>query len=270
MQMVRAYSFDQEGIVSEAFDRALNCLDVGAHAFFSSRPRYRIRMSQYESTVAAFAIAHLVASNVRGVSVLGSHGSQNLPAAAACARSAFEGATTIAWMLDSTDIWDREARWLAYLKADQQLYERLARDLGERAPELASNLDATASKKAERRQAIADELEEKGARKYSFPDMQTRLAAIGNGDLYVGYRQASDITHAGPDALSLVRHIPSGGQFEFGALYGEPDWTAQLRQSWWSLHRVMPLVIRTVGGQTSIVAQYEELASVIDSAIDAL
>lgn len=256
--------------MSKAFDRALNCLDVGAHAFFSSRPQHRIRMSQFESTVTAFAIAHLVASNVRGVSILGSHSSQNLPAAAACARSAFEGATTIAWMLDSTDIWDREARWLAYLKGDQTLYERAARDLGERDPELASELGATASAKAERRQAIADKLEDMGARKYSFPDMRTRLAAIGNGDLYLGYRQASDITHAGPDSLSLVRHIPSEGSFEFGALFAEPDWTAQLRQSWWSLHRVMPLVTRTVGGQMSIVAKYEELASEIDSAIDAL
>jgi hypothetical protein len=151
------------------------------------------------------SLVRLCGSNAWGVHDLGVVGTDRYPAAAACARSAFEVGAIAAWFLVPDDPFERESRWLGWFKSNERFYTNISNDLRSLSPEVAESFKQTATQYSKWRTGIEARLP--GGKVTEKPAIPNILKELGFLHLYGTYRALSQVTHAEPDATRLVHKV---------------------------------------------------------------
>ena len=81
--------------------------------------------SKWEALRHSWALSNLTLRQAEGVCVLAKRDEVLLPAGWVSARAALESAARTLWLLEPSDEWEREARWLALIYEGARLDERL-------------------------------------------------------------------------------------------------------------------------------------------------
>lgn len=220
------------------FANTIDRLEDIASLFLGMQGSPRFSMEPLNSDEAIFALASLVVSHVQGVIELARVNPPLLPAAAGCARAAFETAANLAWIAAPQDPAEREGRWLGWYAADARFWENLRNDLCARAPNESKYAGGIAAAKVNLVTGIARALQDHlGQESVAFPSLERRLASLGQESAYSVYRQASQVVHGMPDATGLVT---SGGAHPQALRI---TWALVLRMACWSLN---PLLVASV------------------------
>lgn len=136
------------------------------------------KLGKYESEKEAFNLLVIVLRDIEAFLLLAKKDLSLLPAAEAVARPAFEIATRIVWMLQPNDPFDREARWILHIKAEEDDREKMVKFQKELGVKVEQN--NLLSEIRNFREGITDLLKQKGyCPPKQFPNMRDMLNAIG-------------------------------------------------------------------------------------------
>jgi hypothetical protein len=232
-------------------------------------------LGRYEADVAAVSLLTLSAKNAWAVHELGTVSPTYYAACGGCARSAFELGAVASWLLVPHDPFEREGRWLGWVKANERFYGKLSNDLSPVSPKVAEAMSQTAIHQSKWRSAIEARLPRgKLTERPAMPDI---LAELGFPQLYVAYRAISQVIHAEPDSTMLVHKVkyepkdPSRteGIFEaasqmhyFGHFVDESDWVIPIRMAVWGLMAALPRLlsrIEALDGNPDLLFEKQEL-----------
>jgi hypothetical protein len=195
---------------------------------------------QYEASFEAVNLFILTIRHVEGVIALARADLVLLPAAGLTARGAFESSVRAAWMVNAADPFERETRWLAHLKTEEEHLSREIRLLG--ALEIASQerLATEASKWQavtfqehlnsikDFRQGVASELEARGYdANVAVPHFRECLRSLGEERTYGLYMHLSQIAHATHAGTRLYRR-GLGTKRISGEFVDAEDWNLPL------------------------------------------
>jgi hypothetical protein len=151
-----------------------------------------------------------------------------LPAATTITRAVLEQSTKIRWLLLPTDVFDREARFLAHLSDEERMWERCAKDAGvnlflERAAAI-----------AEFREGVEKILPPTTTPLRRVPSLKDMLTELGDTKRYVAYTLLSQTVHASHFGGATYRR-GLGTAKKFGEWISPADWAFLLEVCWWSL-----------------------------------
>jgi hypothetical protein len=216
-------------------------------------------LGRYEADVAAMSLAILSAKNAWAVHELGTLSPTYRSACAGCARSAFELGAVASWLLVPDDPFEREGRWLGWLKGNERFYRNLSNDLRSVSPEVAEQINQTAIRHFKWRSAIEARLPSRNL--IEKPAMPHILAELGFLQLYSAYRVMSQVIHAEPDSTTLahkVKYEPKDPDttediFEavsqmhyFGYFTDESSWVVPIRMAVWGLMAATPRLLSRI------------------------
>jgi hypothetical protein len=217
-------------------------------------------LGRYEADTTAMCLTRLVVRHASAVHDLCERGIENYASAAACARCAFETGATAAWLTIPEDPFDREGRWVGYFKSHERFYRKLAADFNPFAPEIAAELQRTADHHAAWKSAIENKLPST-AKVVVKPALPEILRELGFLKLYVAYRGISQVVHAEPESIDLIRrveYIPAdpdeagdifrtAGQLtRFGNFVNDKMWAVLIRMSTWGIMISLPRLLTRV------------------------
>jgi hypothetical protein len=219
----------------------------------------RSNLGRYEADVAAMSLAMLSAKNGWAVHDLGTVSPTYYSACAGCARTAFELGAVASWLLVPDDPFEREGRWLGWLKANERFYAKLSSDLSSISPEVAEAMSRTAIHHSKWRSAIEAKLPHgKLTERPAIPEI---LMELGFPQLYIAYRGMSQVIHAEPDSTALVHKVkyepknPSTTEsiFEaanqthyFGYFTDESSWVIPIKMAAWGLMSALPRLLSRI------------------------
>src|SRR5262249_5419929 len=232
----------------ELFHEALSCLADFLRASDVLVMPSHSNLGKYEADLAAMSLVRLCGSNAWGVHDLGAIGMARYPAAAACARCAFEIGAVAAWLLIPDDPFEREGRWLGWFKSNERFYANISNDLRPLSPELADSFKKTSTHYSKWRTSIEAKLP--GGKVIEKPAIPNILRELDFLSLYATYRGLSQVTHAEPGAMGLVHkveYVPRNqstkelifeavGQTHFwGSFIDESHWAIPIHMAAWGL-----------------------------------
>jgi hypothetical protein len=116
---------------------------------------------QYEAHTEALNLFNLTIRNVEGAITLARENLVLLPPAQLAARAAFESSVRAAWIVNVADPFERETRWLAHLKTEEEYLRRIIRELVLIGADPTLNQNRLSSIQ-NFRQAVSTALEERG------------------------------------------------------------------------------------------------------------
>ena len=257
----------REDLFHQALERFADLLRAGETQLESAC----LEVGRYEADTAAASLIILVTSNAWAVHDLGVISPTRYPAAASCARCAFEVGAVAAWLLSPDDPFEREGRWLGWFEANERFYTNLSRDLTTISDDLAAAMQRTATHYCDWRTQIEARLPRGRAAKK--PSLPVILKELGFSKLYMAYRGISQVVHAEPDAIQLVHKVEyvrkdpssaddifdSAGQTNcFGLFVNESSWDIAIRMASWGLMASLPkLLLRTDGMDASMNLLFE-------------
>lgn len=202
-------------------------------------PRFSTELRNSDEAI--FALASLVVSHVQGVIELARMNPPLLPAAAGCARAAFETAANLSWIAGPDEYFEREGRWLGWYAADVRYWEQLSSGFREDFPLAAAAAGQIAAAKAKLVSDIARLIEDLTARQgVPLPKLEIRLESIGQDSAYWAYRELSQIVHAMPDATRWLVLDPATGLGASPAL-NHASLVTVLNVACWSLNSLPAL-----------------------------
>jgi hypothetical protein len=178
----------------------------------------------------ALAIRH-----VEGVITLAKRDLVLLPAAWVMTRAAYEAGMRILWMLDPSDPFAREVRWLAHVKEGEQYYKRMAEQL-DRLGADSAGMQSVYENIRDFRLAVEAKLPSPHSPLPKIPGPAKMLETMsGMQDKYVAYMVMSQYTHGTFVATELYRrHL--GVAKELGEFTSVQDWYYCLQLCWYCLH----------------------------------
>jgi len=212
-------------------------------AFFGKVPS---GLGQYESTAEAFSLLYLSTRNVQGVVDLARTTLLLLPSALVVSRAAFEAAIKAAWMIDTDDPFDREARYLAHLESEEKYLEWEARRI--------SKVGISTESTKAREENIKDFRLKMTAmlpphtRVTGLPTLDQMLTSIGGEKLYAFYNKLSQYTHASHAATWLYRSGGLGTERKHGEFISADQWFLPLRICMLALGQPGRICIHRLGG----------------------
>lgn len=227
--------------------KACATLDIAIAGLLKARTGLR-GYGNFESSIEAMNLLYLAIRQVEGVTTLARRDLVMLPAAQACARAALEISTKAAWMVDSNDPFERELRWLAHLREEERVHERLAKrqhdtDLGRSARESTVFIRKF-------REAVEGVLPP-GKRlplKHN-ATVDEMLAALNSEHLYVPYIHLSQFLHGGHAATWLYRQGGLGNKKRHGEFVDVAQWHLPLWVCWTSLLELGGMTLWRIGHQ---------------------
>ena len=105
--------------VADIFDETIS-------KFLEIKGNTATSLGTYEADIESVLLFNLVIRNVESVIVLAREDLVLYPPAMTLTRSVFEIAVNILWLLDPEDPFDREVRWLAFLREEENYNNRMS------------------------------------------------------------------------------------------------------------------------------------------------
>jgi hypothetical protein len=224
---------------------------------------------RWEALDEAWIMTNLVIRHVEGVLEFARHDEVLIAPAWACARSAMEIAARVRWLLEPTDAYEREGRWLARLEEDERFLRASAEQIASAGGD-ATWLLRDADGMRDFRIAVTAKLPAGTAMPKRIPSALSTMADDPSAHWH--YRQASQYVHGTHAGGGLFRrHL--GTLKELGEQVSTASWSGPLRASWSGLVIAASASISAIGGapwpQRSLVARVEAaLRAVSDASSD--
>jgi hypothetical protein len=229
---------------TKAIVSACDALDEVIAKFLDSRSSLH-GYAQYSSSAEALMLFNLVIRQIEGVLTAARHDLVLLPAAFACARAALETAAKAAWMVDTIDPFQREARWLAHVEEEARVYDRSAKRYSEVGQD-ASSFAARAIEIRSFRQAVEAKLPSGVSPMKHIPTVDEMLTSLQGKQLYPLYIYLSQFVHGGHAATALYRR-GLGTELHPGEYIESSHWYVPLRVCWLSLKEPASLALWRLG-----------------------
>jgi hypothetical protein len=246
--------------MTEEIATKCDLLDQMIEAFLAAIKTADGSLSQYEAPVEAFKLFNLTIRNVEGVIALARTDLVLLPAAALAARGAFESSVRAAWMANAADPFERETRWLAHLKTEEEHLSRVIRVLGAlgASTEIIDRQEQRLKSINDFRQGVASQLEARGYdTNVAVPHFRECLRSLGEERTYVLFMQLSQIAHATHASTWFYRSGGVGTKAIGGEFVDADDWNLPLNICLFVFKIPSLLLLRQLG------ADVEKLATLI-------
>lgn len=197
----------------------------------------RAGWGRFEAEMEIYTILKLLLRHLESVCQLARHDLVLLPSAVVVARAAFEAQVRARWILKPVDPYEREVRWVLYLRSASEHCEKLEsnkyipKQVGEAYSRRRSSYDKFD-------EDICRLLVERGYKipKQS-PNIWEMLKDIGHPEFYQIYILLSAYTHTNFEAGSLYRKNLGNGK-ELGEFITAKDWWLPLSVAWRSFYFV--------------------------------
>jgi hypothetical protein len=165
------------------------------------------------------------------------------------ARCAFEQSVRIIWMLNTSDPYISESRWLGFV-ADAERFHRLVADSAEREPDLpvTAKHREIEQRTREFREGVSARLPE-GYEIQKPPSFEVMLRSVNGGGMYRYYREGSQYVHGSMWGTAGYRRN-LGIHAQFGDFTGTIDWVLPLRLCWLSLRNAGEILVSRLGDGT--------------------
>lgn len=239
--------------------KATDLIDQGLAHFIEARFTVP-QMGKWEAEVEAMLLLNMVIRYIEAILELSRIDLVLLPGANVLARAVFEVAIKSAWMVQPSDPYDREVRWVAHVKDDARLNEqvttRVTKSGGD--PRMFQERGATlrdfANKVAAKLPAGYSELP-------GNPSVESMLEDIGTKHMYPIYSILSAYIHGGHASTGHYRkHL---GRFkEFGEFTSPAEWYLPLWSSWSTVHFLGQYVLEHLGASKAQFVSSEEAAAI--------
>jgi len=228
-------------------------------------------LGKYESDSAAFSLARLAVRHAEGFRELAKWDTDGYAPAATISRTTFETGAVAAWLMVPEDPFEREGRWLGYYRSNERFYESLAKDLDRIGSNHSQNMRQTAHHYRDWRVTI-ERILPPHVKCVPKPSMPEILKELGHSGLYLAYRSTSQVIHAEPDALDLVRQIDyvkddpndtnpifksSEQMIRWGTFVDEKQWIILLRMNAWGMMISLTSVLPRIGSHYDQQATYD-------------
>ena len=175
---------------------------------------------RFESHTASVFMMWLLMRQVESVICLARRDLILLPGALPIARTAFETGIKILWMLDPDDPYEREVRWLTYLKTEEDFHRKLGKEIGNTKHDEAESI-------RDFRVRIEGLLLNKYKLYKQLPNFRQILQEIGEERKYSLYIMLSQYNHSTHAATSLYRK-GIGRSVEVKDITSSGDWKIPL------------------------------------------
>ena len=195
-------------------------IDFALEMLVKSR-QYAGLHTPWEALRHCWALTNLALRDAQAVTLMAKTDVVLAPPAWVSARACMEAAARTIWLLEGSDVWDREGRWLALMDEGARTHQRLSAGLREGAVAGGNLNDFIRDLKAKL---------PKGVRIPGIPSVAEMLEGSG-GDLGLLYTLASQYTH-GTDYAVLLYRRGLGIDASYGEEKSERSWSLPLWTSW--------------------------------------
>jgi hypothetical protein len=243
----------QEKIVlspSPGLVEAAHVLEATVTAFLETRDKTVTSWGKYESETEALKLYYLVVRTCEGISLIARTDMVLLPAAFALARTAFEIGTRILWLLHPSQPFEREVRWLALMREDEDFRRRAAEICVQHGADPSSH-ETLLRVLAEFRESVAQLLPPGHSQLKAVPTLRGMLADLARDSDYLRYIELSQFSH-GTHAATWTYRRNLGIYMEHGEFITAASWTPVLASAWDSLARPGAAILTTLTGSPSI------------------
>jgi hypothetical protein len=186
------------------------------------RPPTPYEVGEFEYKAECLNLLALIIRDVESITTLGKCDLVLLPSAMNLTRSVLEKAVRILWMLDPSDPFDREVRWLAHLHTEENYYDRISNrmiELGIDNQQILKNRETI----SEFRRGITEVLPKPYKPMKEIPNLSKMMKDIGEADKYPTYILLSQYVHGTHVATGTYRK-GLGNAKELGEYISPDDW----------------------------------------------
>ena len=167
--------------ITEEIATKCDVLDLIIEEFLAAKNALDGSYRVYEAPFEALNLFNLPIRHVEGVIALARRDLVMLPPAELAARAALESAVRAAWTMDPADLFERESRWLAHLKTEEDTLSRAIR-LGTSHGIDTADWQKQLSSIKSFREAVASLLEARGySANIAVPHLRDCLRSLGGG-----------------------------------------------------------------------------------------
>lgn len=158
----------------------------------------------------ALGFMAMALANVAGVETLAKSNLHLVIAGTAAGRAAYEAVITCAWMLEPTDLTERDRRWMGLFVEERAYWIRMVKEATTRG-DTAAIVDTLIAEVARVDDIIANvtpQFQALNAKPLGkLPSMDDRIQEVGQGRTYVVYKTACQLVHATTRSLATVRDL---------------------------------------------------------------
>ncbi len=157
------------------------------------------------------AFMQLAIGNVAAIETLAKADVRFVMAGTAAARASYEVVATATWMVATTDLVERERRWMALFMDERKFWRRILDDaIKQQESDLfLQGMEAEVRRVGALIAAVQPQLDAMGAGPIKkTPPLDELLEQIGKSDQYAIYRMACQFVHPANRALAQVRDLP--------------------------------------------------------------
>lgn len=219
---------------------------------------------KWEAPIEAWALSNLLLRNVEAVSVLARTDEVLAVAAWANTRNAVDLSSRILWLLQPTNRFDAEARWMALVWEYVRYFERMATqadvdaDLSSRFRSIADQVEGFA-------EGVTERLPPGRSIPTGVPSVKNTLQSLNIPPLYRVYIEGSQYMHGTMRASSAFRS-GLGVEKRLGETTSSTDWVLPLRTCWICLWTVADQVLMKLGKEPGNI-EWGELPENLETAL---
>ena len=217
--------------VCEVIDEAIGLLSRDVAEPFQG-------LGRYESDVEARVLFIGLMRHVEGLLECADADLKLLPAGGTLARAAFEQGLRIRWLLHPTNVFDREARFLAHLAEEEGMLRRSGKYSETDA------FDPRSDQIAEFKISVERALPPGISRLKKLPKFDKMLEELGEIRRYATYTLLSQYTHGSHFMGNLYRRGLGTGK-TFGEQVSVKQWAVLLEIAWWSIFHAAQKIEQT-------------------------
>lgn len=235
---------------TKAVTEAAALLEDGVGRFLAARKSFP-KLGKFESDLEALFIFYLVIRHIESICTLAKCDLVMLPSALTVARGAFEATVKILWMLHPDEVFEREARWLAYLAGEEDYLLRTASLLAEFGHE--ERWWTESAKSTHKFRIGVEKLLPSTKPLKALPNFRAMLKDIGQEQHYLKYMRLSQFAHGTHVAGELYRNNLGNGKVHGEFIYPE-SWAEPLNCAWWCLATGGTTILKKLGGEPGAFA----------------
>jgi Family of unknown function (DUF5677) len=202
-------------------------------------------LKQYESTLETLNLLKMAIRHAEGVVELARNDLVLLPPAVAAARACLEISVKASWLVDVDDPFDREARYLAYLAAEERYLKRISGRLVDQ--EIASKLVQREQTIRNFRLGVTSQLPQRIRQLPGTPSFEEMLTTLGGESIYPMYIMLSQAIHGEHAATWYYRSGGLGTHQKVGEFIKPTDWWLPLKVCFLSLSRSPQIILPRLG-----------------------
>jgi hypothetical protein len=231
--------------------------------------QYRIALrsaefNQWEAPREGYVLGWLLVRNIQAVIALARQDEIMATAAWSNARVSFELSVRIIWMLQPTDRYEAECRWLAFLKEHEQAELRIARESSADADGRSRAAEAIRSFREGVIAALPSDY-----RPAKMPNLREMLRALDNSQMYRLYIIGSQFVHGSAYAtVGYSRNL--GNKRIIGDFSSIMDWILPMRLCWLSFREAAWFILDRLDVPEVAKPDWKMLNNRVDTAYQAL